>query len=357
MKSVLRQPRFWLVIGIVVTTVGLIRFIDILYGSNTFEGDAERAIYVSRGQTFASIVDTLETCGIIRNRSEFVFVGKLLGGAGRMQIGKYVVSSGISNYDLFTMIRDGRGVRLISVTIPEGLRARSHARILARTVGLDSARFVEMVYDNEFTRSLGIEAHSLEGYLLPETYGFYWQPDEKDVIIRLVDQFKKVYTDSLQERAQGLGWTTAQVMTLASIVEGETVLGEERETISGVYHNRLRKRMPLQADPTIQYMIEDGPRRVLYSDLKLDHPYNTYRNRGLPPGPVNNPGKASILAALYPVRHNYLFFVANGKGGHWFSTNFEDHKRHVRQFRRNRRLELRATAQNGQGPSSDLRRN
>ena len=129
-------------------------------------------------------------------------------------------------------------------------------------------------------------------------------------------------------------------MTLASIVEGEAVLKEERPIISGVYHNRLHRGMKLEADPTIRFMIEDGPRRILYTDLQADNPYNTYRRKGLPPGPINNPGKASIVAALFPAKHNYIFFVANGKGGHWFSSTFAEHLRHVRQYRRERRLRL-----------------
>jgi hypothetical protein len=120
---------------------------------------------------------------------------------------------------------------------------------------------------------------------------------------------------------------------------------DERPVIAGVYRNRLRKGMLLEADPTIQYMLEEGPRRLLYSDLKMDSPYNTYRHKGLPPGPVNNPGLASILAALYPAEHNYYFFVANGTGGHWFSTTFDEHKRMVRMARHRRALSQAARNQ------------
>jgi len=235
-------------------------------------------------------------------------------------------------------LTEGKGVALISVTLPEGLQSRQQAHILARVIGIDSARFVTLVHDESFTHSLGIASRNLEGYLFPETYGFYWQPDERDVVMRLVHQFQSFYDDSLQARARDLGWTMNQVMTMASIVEGEAVLAEERPIISGVYQNRLRKGMKLEADPTIRFALENGPRRILYSDLHVDNPYNTYRNRGLPPGPINNPGRASILAALYPLQHSYLFFVANGKGGHWFSSTYAEHQRFVRQYRRMRSL-------------------
>jgi UPF0755 protein len=114
------------------------------------------------------------------------------------------------------------------------------------------------------------------------------------------------------------------------------VLDEERPVIAGVYHNRLRLGMRLEADPTIQYILPDGPRRILYADLRLDSPYNTYRYAGLPPGPVNNPGRASILASLYPSVHGYIFFVANGRGGHWFSRSYAEHQQYVRKYRRER---------------------
>jgi UPF0755 protein len=339
--------RYKLLLGIlaVLLAVGGYFFYEVFYGPNDFAGGTEKTFYVSRGQTFASVVDSLETGGIIRNRELFVFVAKMFGGTTRIQVGKYIFGTGISNVDLFLALREGKHAALIPVTIPEGLRPRAQARILAHTLGIDSARFVQLAYDESFTHSLGINAHSLEGYLLPETYSFYWQVDEAEVIKRMVDQFHHFYNDSLQAKANALAWTTNQVLTLASIVEGEAVLASERVVISGVYHNRLRKGMRLEADPTIQYMIEDGPRRVLYSDLRMDNPYNTYRIKGLPPGPVNNPGKASILAALFPSNHNYLFFVANGEGEHWFSTNYTDHLRNVWKYRRNRARQLQSLTQ------------
>jgi UPF0755 protein len=152
----------------------------------------------------------------------------------------------------------------------------------------------------------------------------------------MVKAFLRFYSDSLRMRQEELGWTRHQVMTLASIIEGEAILDAERGRISGVYHNRLRRHMRLEADPTIQFLLENGPRRLRYPDLQIASPYNTYRVGGLPPGPVNNPGRASILAALYPERHAFLFFVANGRGGHWFSATYADHLRYVRVYRRQR---------------------
>lgn len=341
-----------LIVFVTILLVIGFKAFDVFYGPNEFAGSAGKPFTISRGQTFASVVDSLQAQGLIRSREWFVFVSKTLGGAERVQVGRYKFASGVSNADLFTSLRDGRGIVLIAVTIPEGLRSQQQARIFARSLGIDSARFVSLAYNPEFVKEMGFSVHSLEGYLFPQTYSFYWQPDERDVIKNMVQQFKQVYSESLQAKAKSFGWTTNQVMTFASIVQGESKLPEEMDMIAGVYHNRLRKGMKLQADPTIQFFIEGSPRRVLYSDLKMASPYNTYLNKGLPPGPVNNPGEAAIVAALSPKRHTYLFFVANGNGGHQFTATYADHMRFVRQYRKLRgRLQSEAftRAENNKG--------
>jgi UPF0755 protein len=136
------------------------------------------------------------------------------------------------------------------------------------------------------------------------------------------------------ERTKSIGFTMNEIVTLASIIKGETNKEDEMKTISGVYHNRLRIGMRLQADPTIQYIIPGGWKRLTFEDLKLDSPYNTYKYSGLPPGPINSPGKAAILAALYPEKNNYLYFVADGTGGHFFSKTLAEHNRNVNKYRR-----------------------
>ncbi len=308
----------------------------IFYGPNTF-ADAERKIFVvSKGQTWQEVVDGLENEGIIRNRGMFELVVKVLRRGAVAVVGRYEFASGISNLDLYNSLRLGRNIVPLSVTLREGKRAPAYARLLARSIGIDSARFMSLINDAEFARSLGVEANSLEGYLFPETYFFNWQTDEAEVIERLVGQTLKVFNDSLRQRAAELKMTIHEVLTLASIIEGEAFFDDERATISGVYHNRLRKGMRLEADPTIQFIIPDGPRRIYHNDLRIESPYNTYRNYGLPPGPICSPRAASIIAALYPEHHNYYFFVSDGKGGHWFATTYTQHLANVRKFRRER---------------------
>jgi UPF0755 protein len=240
----------------------------------------------------------------------------------------------VSNREILYAISTGTSTANPSVTIYEGLRGTQIARILKREVGIDSLKLVQQFGDTSLLRVSNHGAFSLEGFLLPDTYEFYWQVDEKEIVRDMLAEFRKFFSDSLQRQAHKMKMTIGQVLTMASIVEGETVLDRERPIIAGLYYNRLHRRMKLEADPTIQYIVPDGPRRLLYNDLKIDSPYNTYKNYGLPPGPINNPGRKSILAALYPAKHNYLYFVADGLGGHRFARTFDEHLRNVRAYRR-----------------------
>ena len=218
------------------------------------------------------------------------------------------------------------------ITFPEGIRATRIASILQRRLKVDSTRFMKLATDPSFCYSLGINASTLEGYFYPDTYRFDLNPTPEKIIKRMVSRFHEIFTDSLRERAKQLGMSIHQIITLASIVEGEAALDSERTTIAALYLNRLRKKMLLQADPTIQYIIKGSPRRLLKTDLKINSPYNTYIHAGLPPGPVNNPGLASILAVLFPAHVDYLYMVANGDGSHTFSKTIRDHLKAKHRF-------------------------
>ena len=320
------------ILVLVVLSAGLFFLYEILWAPNTFESD--RFITVSKGETFQQVLDSLEHAGIIRSRFLIDLAGRMLDLTTRMQIGKYRFKSEMSNKEILEDLRYGKTIEPVMVTIAEGLRASRQAGVLAKELRIDSTRFMVLVNDSNFAMSLGVEASSLEGYLMPNTYNFYWQADEADIIKQMVREFWTVFDDSSKTQAVKLRTSINEILALASIIESETAIDSERAVIAGVYYNRLRKGMRLQADPTIQYLLEDGPRPLKYSDLYLESEYNTYRREGLPPGPINNPGKASILAALYPVSHKYLFFVANGLGGHTFSRTYPEHVRAVRRFRK-----------------------
>lgn len=313
---------------------------------NTFSDPDRRVFNVSRGDSFARVVDSLYQQGIIRSKTSFKIAGRILGGATELKVGRYTFISGASNMSIIQDLREGNRT-LIPVAIPEGVRMTIVARRLSKELGVDSAKVMELCLDSAVAAEWGIPDSTLEGYLLPDTYLFHWQTDERELVDRLLQAFKEFYTDSLQARAAQMGMSTHEVLTFASIVDKETQIPEERTIVAGVYHNRLKRRMRLEADPTIQYILPDGPRRLLYSDLRIPSRYNTYRNYGLPPGPIGNPGREAILATLYPADHQYYFFVADGRGGHTFTRTYDEHQRAVRVYRRVRREMQREAALGG----------
>ena len=184
-------------------------------------------------------------------------------------------------------------------------------------------RFRKYNVFSKHSKSRAIPSKTLEGFLFPETYFFQESDSPEEILSQLTEEYKNNVPEELKNRADSLGFSELEMITLASIIEGEAIYNSERSTISAVYHNRLKLGMKLQADPTIQYIIKDSPRRLLNKDLKIDSPYNTYLHNGLPPAPVNNPGKASILAALFPEENEFLYCST----GRWISYIFQNSRR------------------------------
>lgn len=296
--------------------------------------DAPKTVVIGKGKSFAAAAEILQDSGVVGNSLLFRAVGKMCG-AQSVRAGRYVFRSGMSSVDLIRDMQEGRSAVSFYVTIPEGFRGAQIAGRLQKEVGIDSAKFMEIFADGN-TFGLKGKVRSLEGYLFPDTYDFAYQENEYTIIERMVHRFEKFFVDSLLHRAQMLKLSVNDIITMASIVEGEAIKDEERPVIAGLYYNRLKIRMRLEADPTVQYAIADGPRRLTYTDLQTRSPYNTYRMQGLPPGPINNPGSASIMAALFPAKHRYLFFVADGAGGHRFARTYDGHKKNVRTYRKHR---------------------
>lgn len=288
-------------------------------------------VTIVRGMAPQEISVLLKEKGVIREERNFLWTAKLLGVTRKLQAGRYLFQGRKTNFGVLRKLYKGR-VITEQVTFPEGTRATKIASILRKELEVDSTRFVTFVNDTSFCHSQGIHASTLEGYLYPDTYRFHLNSASEEILERMVSRFNEIFVDSLRERAEEVNMSIHQVVTLASIVEGEAALESEREIIAALYLNRLERNMLLQADPTIQYIIEDGPRRLLKKDLQIDSPYNTYIRRGLPPGPVNNPGLASILAVLYPAPVNYLYMVANGDGSHTFSRTMQEHLKAKKRF-------------------------
>jgi UPF0755 protein len=223
------------------------------------------------------------------------------------------------------------------VTIPEGIWMDNLAQLLSDDLSLDKNEIMKLSKDKKFLRELGIHANTIEGYLLSETFYFFEDVDEREALRKLKHEMDKLFEpEEVVAQMQILGKSKHEILTIASIIDGESNDISEFAKISGVYYNRLKRGMRLQADPTIQYLkrYKRSRNRIYYKDLEIDSPYNTYIYSGLPPGPINNPGKDAVKAALYPEEHDYLYFVADGNGSHVFAKTASEHNKNVRAYRR-----------------------
>jgi|TARA_B110000240_G_scaffold171161_1_gene195301 UPF0755 protein len=301
--------------------------------------DIDKTVFViEKGMSLNTVTNLLYEKDIIHNKSFFKYRVYFLGLSNKIPVGTFVVEGKVSSRNIInTIFKDGP-IRL-KLTIPEG--SSSEQIFLNANILFDASDDYNVLFkDLTFMKEFNIQASSLEGYLFPDTYYFFEGTSGRKVLVTMIDEFWKNFNKTFIERTNELGFTVHEVVTLASIIEGEALLNKERAIISSVYHNRLKKRMKLQADPTIQYLIPGNPKALSIRDLRRVSPYNTYLNYGLPPGPINNPGLESIRAALYPASTDYLYFVAQGDGSHVFTTNQQDHlkaKKLYKQYKRENR--------------------
>jgi UPF0755 protein len=282
---------------------------------------------VPAGTSLGEIADRLHQARVVRHPFVFKRFATLAQFDRQIRAGEYDFVAGESYRRILERLREGDIVQ-VKVTFPEGLTCRDIAEVLARKLDIAPAQFLAATEDRQLLRRHNIDSPTLEGYLFPDTYFFPSKTTAEQAIEMMLQRFFTAWTSKHEERARGIGMTRGQVLALASIIEGEALLDSERPRISAVYHNRLHRDMLLQADPTVLYSLGGIRRRVLLRDLQHVSPYNTYVNRGLPPGPICNPGLASIEAALSPIQgSDELFFVAanDGTGRHVFTSNLADH--------------------------------
>ncbi len=291
-----------------------------------------QAIHIQTGMSARSIGELLENRGLIRNARFFEWTVRWQGLAHKLEAGTYRLDGTKSTLGVAMELLKAP-VKVQRITLPEGLTRETIAGLLQLHTSLDSSRFTELTEDAAFIHQLGIKAPTLEGYLFPETYFFDEKTTEKDAIERMVGEFHKVFADSLYLRLNALHLTLHQVVTLASIVEREAVVSEERPVISQVFQKRLKLNRMLESCATVEYALGVHKKRLTRDDLKVKSPFNTYLHRGLPPGPIGNPGKSSIQATLYPADTDYLYFVARGDGRHVFSHTHAEHERAKRAIR------------------------
>ena len=293
-------------------------------------------VTIPKGASLNEVGITLKNNNIIHNKQSFQLAVKILGYEKDIPAGRFRIEKASTNYAIIDQLVNGKQLTK-KVTIREGWTISMIAKELDEKLGIKTHFFEDATHNKNLLDKWGIQAKSFEGYLFPNTYQFNENELPSDIINVMVQEYKRNLSDEMLVQMNQIKMSEQEVLTLASIIEGEAIYDKERAIISGVYHNRLKKGMRLQADPTIQYILEDGPRRLLNRDLKIVSPYNTYLNKGLPPGPINNPGIESIKAALFPAESDYLYFVARGDGYHTFSKTEKQHNKAKRDFQKVRR--------------------
>jgi UPF0755 protein len=298
---------------------------------------SEKRIRISPGMPFREIAANLESEGVISNAFYFKMAAKLTGKDDEIISRTYIFKNRLNNIQLLDILTDPALNFTVKITIPEGMRIVQIAGIAESKLFLNKNRFLQEASNDSLINILNLKGKvkNLEGFLFPDTYKIPVDITEKELVNLLFGEFSRKilgkYPDLVKNPKKLL-----DIITLASIVQGETQIKEEMPVISGVYLNRINKRMKLEADPTVQYALPDGPKkRLMKSDLKIKSPYNTYIHFGLPPGPINNPGINAVEAAINPQKSEYLFFVATGKGGHAFSKTYQEHLINAKQYRKN----------------------
>ncbi|MBM4135292.1 MAG: endolytic transglycosylase MltG [Nitrospira sp.] len=302
-------------------------------------GNKNMEIEIPKGATFRQAIEILSREGLIRDKNIFLFIGRMSGLDRKIRAGYYSIYGSMSPLDIFRILKKGQIIEY-EITIVEGDALTEIAGKLSEKGIIHTEDFMQLAANKEFLSLYDIEAPTFEGYLFPDTYKIPKGMNPEEAMGMMINKMREQFSGELTARTAELGLSEREILTLASIIEKEAATDEERPLISAVYHNRLKKRMPLQADPTSIYGIKNFGEKITESDLKRKTPYNTYVIKGLPPGPIASPGMKSILAALHPAKVPYIYFVSNNDGTHTFSVTPEEHRLAVESYRAKKRVEI-----------------
>ena len=320
---------------IIVLVVGLLLAATHLYITFYTPPSDERVlktVSIERGMSFRLIAEDLEKAGVVRDAESFGLAARILGAYKKVKAGEYEFTTNMTPIEVLEQLVKGK-IKRYFVTIPEGYSVKEIAAALKSAGLVEPDVFVARALDPDLAASLGVAGPTLEGYLFPDTYEFTRGTSADDMIARMAEKFKKVYAE-YEDEAKARGMSMRKVVTLASIIEKETGAPGEREIISSVFHNRLKMGIKLQSDPTVIYGIAGFDGNITKRHLSIKSPYNTYKIYGLPPGPIANPGKESIGAAIRPAKADYIYFVSRNDGTHKFSRTLKEHNEAVQEFQR-----------------------
>jgi len=308
------------------------------YGHRALDMPVQKAqihhvVEIPEGASFKDVSNLLGEKGLIMSPFWFRLLGKVQDADRKVKPGEYDLHTAMRPAEILNMLVTGKVIKY-TVLVQEGFTARQIGKLLDEARIVKEADVARLVSDPLFIKSLGVDGPTLEGYLFPDTYYFPRRAKAEEVVKAMVAGFRQAYTPEMQARAASIGMTERQVMTLASIIEKETGQDEERPLISAVFHNRLKRKVPLQSDPTVIYGITNFNGNLTRADLMRRTPFNTYTSTGLPPGPIASPGSKSIIAALNPAPVDYIFFVSKNDGTHQFSTTLGEHNRAVGRYQK-----------------------
>jgi UPF0755 protein len=314
-----------------------------LYNSHALTTELRADLYLHERTDLPKLAEKLDSLGVNVNKEELVWAGRVLGWRFFLP-GLYHLDEHSSYPDFLSKL--ARGIQdAANVTVLSGTDKDRLALRLSNQLRADSASIREVFRDSsDLALELGLTGEELFSRMLPNTYQIFWTSNPENVVRRILNEFDRNITARYQNEINESGYTIGEIVTLASIVEWEARVADEKPIIAGLYLNRLNRNMHLQADPTVLYAIGER-RRVLFEDYQYDHPYNTYIYSGLPPGPITNPDEASIRAVLYPEEHDYLFMVATPDGSHRFSRTFDEHRQASAEWRRWLQEQYRIRAQ------------
>jgi len=325
--KVLLKTVFSLVVLALVFSGALLQ--NIFFSSPKLTAAAE--VRVEQGDSLGAVVRKLRQQNVIANGWVFSLWARLTGAEKRIHPGLYRFESGVPPREVLDRLVNGRGV-FHSVTIPEGMTVKEIAALLDKMQIASKEKFLTAAADPDLLATLGLQDKGLEGYLFPSTYHFTPGTPARNIILAMAEQFRRISQPLIARHSGVSPLTPHEILTLASIIEKETGIEAERPLISAVFHNRLKRQMPLQSDPTVIYGIKDFNGNLTRKDLNHPTPYNTYRIPALPPGPICNPGLSSIWAALQPAHAPFLYFVSKNDGSHLFSETVEAHNQAVKTY-------------------------
>ena len=333
--------KFWIsllvIMAIVIGGGGVFAYLE-LFKKNVYLGEKqEDFVYIKTGSNLSDVVQMLSDRGIILNKNTFKFVAQLRQyDDEHIKPGKYKIKARMGNLQLIGLLKSGQQTP-VKLVLTNARTKEQLAGIISRKIEADSLSLLELMSDNEYLYPYGFNPDNVIGMFVPNTYEFYWNTTATEFFKKMGKEYKRFWTDVRVRKAHQMNLTQGEVATLASIVEQETNYNPEKPIIAGVYLNRLKKGMLLQADPTVKFAVGDfAIKRVTSEHTSVDNPYNTYKYTGLPPGPICMPGKSSIDAVLNSENHNFIYFCAKEdfSGAHSFSATWDEHTKNARKYHR-----------------------